>query len=174
MRYRWGKAITVLTIGAAGIGVASAGTAVFGAVPSHVATANAAPAVRATDPPDPKLVAAVAKWVTNGGGDDLNALGSDFSALEKAANANDLAQMSLGCQQLQTDVEAAQAHAPIPDKKAEAAWSLALAKYARGATDCAAGADTSNVTLIRKASNEIIDGSNDLDKVTARLNEIAG
>ena len=139
----------------------------------RAATPTATPSAVGT-PPDPALAQAVANWVTNGGETDLDALGSDFFALEDAANSSDLARMSAGCQQLRSDVGAAQQYDPIPDPQAQKAWAVALADYAQAATDCVAGADKSNMDLITKASKEITVGSVELDKVTARLNQIAG
>jgi hypothetical protein len=163
-----------LALGAALVAVATFG--VLGV--SGVAVAASAPTVTVSgariDPPDPALALAVARWVKGGGQADLTALGTDFSALEDAANANDLPQMSASCQQLHSDVEQAQKYKPIPDQKAQTFWANALAQYARGATDCIAGADGSNATLMTKASTEITAGSAQLDKVTARLAEIAG
>jgi len=139
-----------------------------------VGTAASAAAASAGKPPDPALARAVAAWVSGGGESGLDALGSDFSTLEAAANASDLARMSAGCDRLRSDVEMAQQYEPIPDSQAQHDWALALASYARGATDCVAGADTSNANLMTRASSEITSGSAQLDKVTARLNEIAG
>jgi hypothetical protein len=161
-----------LALSAAMVAFVTLGVAA-GTADAAVAAGPRAGVVR-VNPPDPALAAAVATWVTNGGEADLDALGSDFTALEQAANASDLASMSAGCTQLQSDVEAAQQYDPIPDPQAQHDWSAALAEYARGATDCVAGADTSNVDLITKASQEITAGSTDLDRVTARLNVIAG
>jgi hypothetical protein len=125
-------------------------------------------------PPDPGTAKAVAKWVLNGGEDDLKALGTDFGELEKAANASDLKAMSTSCKHLQRDVRASQDYDPIPDKKAQTSWSAALNQYEQGAKDCIKGADSVNSDLLIKASQEIIDGSTDLQKVTARLKEISG
>jgi hypothetical protein len=131
-----------------------------------------APALAA--PPDPDTAKAVAKWVLNGGEADLRKLGTDFGELEKAANANDLHAMSTSCKHLQRDVNASQDYDPIPDKQAQASWAKALDLYEQGAKDCIKGADTANSDLLIKASKEIIDGSTDLQKVTARLKEISG
>jgi hypothetical protein len=129
-------------------------------------------AVAAT--PNPTLVAVVAAWVAKGGETQLTTLGTDFGALVKAANAADMPRMGASCDQLRKDVESAQAYAPIPDASAQREWAAALAAYARGATDCVDGAGASNVELITQAANEIMAGSAHLDKVTVRLNDIAG
>jgi hypothetical protein len=149
------------------------------------ATANAS--LVATTPPQPEpggagatatptstLVAEVAAWVAKGGDKELTTLGTDFGALGKAANAADMTTMGAGCDQLRKDVESAQAYAPIPDASAQREWAAALAAYARGAADCVDGAGAANVELITQAANEIMAGSAHLDKVTARLNDIAG
>jgi hypothetical protein len=156
------------------VGLGTGALPAAAAYPAGSAAGAAAPRVAASDPPDPALALAVAQWVTNGGEDDLKALAADFTALEDAANADDMSSISSSCEQLQTDVEAAQSYDPIPDQEAQHEWSTALADYARGATDCVAGAQTTNATLITKASTEITDGSTALSEVTTRLGEIAG
>ncbi len=158
--------VAVTTSGAVGMnGIASA-SGVGGVIASSGSTTS--------DPPDPALAQAVAKWVTGGGEADLTKLGTDFKSLEDAANASDLPQMSASCQQLQGDVQTAQKYAPIPDAAAQKNWASALALYARGAADCVSGADASNSQMLTKASHEITAGSAELDKVTARLAAIAG
>ena len=82
--------------------------------------------------------------------------------------------MGAGCVQLRSDVQSAQAYAPIPDASAERNWAAALAAYERGATDCVNGTGAANADMITQAANEIMAGSADLDKVTLRLNQIAG
>jgi hypothetical protein len=136
--------------------------------------ASAGYAAGPTPTPDPVLAQQVAEWVTGGGAADLKALGADFTELEKAASAEDLVRMGAGCQHLLQDVHSAQAHDPIPDPKAEKDWANALNLYEQGAADCANGAQTQNYSLISQASDEIIQGSSDLDNVTARLKEISG
>ena len=150
--------------------------------PAHVTAArtSATPAqpepaaAPATAQPTPTLVVEVAAWVAKGGEKQLTTLGTDFGALEKAANAADMTTMGAGCVQLREDVQSAQAYAPIPDASAQRNWAAALAAYERGATDCVNGTGASNVDMITQAANEIMAGSASLDKVTARLNEIAG
>jgi hypothetical protein len=144
--------------------------AVHDTTPTH----HAAPTHHATGAPDPALDARVGSWVARGGDKQLSTLGTDFTSLEKAARAADLNAMGSECRQLATDVKTAQAHAPIPDAYAQHNWSAALAQYAIGAKDCAAGATSSNVDLISQAADKMISGSNYLDKVTQRLTDIAG
>jgi hypothetical protein len=133
--------------------------------------AMATPAA-ATPSPDPSTQKAVAQWVLAGGEKELKALGADFKELEKAANGNDLKGMSTSCQHLKRDVDASQAYDPIPDKEAQDHWAKALDAYEKGANDCIKGAETVNSDLLVKASKEIVAGSTDLEKVTARLKEI--
>lgn len=131
-------------------------------------------AVPATGSPTSPLVAEVAAWVANGGEKQLTTLGTDFGALEKAANTTDLTTMGAGCVELRNDVESAQAYAPIPDASAQRSWADALAAYERGAIDCVNGTGAADVDMITQAANEIMVGTADLDNVTTRLSEIAG
>jgi len=112
--------------------------------------------------------------VSGGGERQLKLLGRDFGALADASSAANLGRMGASCAQLKLDVDGAQAFAPIPDTRAQRYWAAALKAYARGAADCVTGAHSSSTTLIVRAANEIIAGSNSLDKVTARLSQIAG
>jgi len=182
-----GATLTALAVGGTLIGYSAASAA-----PARSTAADARPAIpgdptthdvaRATAPttahassaPDPALDARVATWVSRGGEKQLTTLGADFTSLQKAAEAADLNAMGSECRQLATDVKAAQAYAPIPDKAAQQNWSAALAEYAVGAKDCAAGASSSNVDMISQAADKMISGSNYLDKVTQRLTDIAG
>jgi hypothetical protein len=149
-----------------GTGEVAFGSGASGSAPDAVATGAA--------PPDPALAVAVAKWVVNGGEDELKALAADFDGLVKAADSDDLPTISLSCSQLENDVASAQAYDPIPDPQAEHNWANALEQYSRGATDCVDGANNSDASMITQASTEITNGSKDLDQVTKRLNEIAG
>jgi hypothetical protein len=176
-------AIAGTAFAASAASAASAATATPSATTPAIATANPTaatpaqpepPAAPATQPPTSTLVVEVAAWVSKGGDQQLTTLGTDFGALEKAANATDMTAMGAGCVQLRKDVASAQAYAPIRDASAQRNWAAALAAYGRGATDCVNGAGSANVDLITQAANEIMAGSNSLDKVTARLNEIAG
>jgi hypothetical protein len=134
------------------------------------------PAVASSAPPNPALALAVAQWVTNGGETDLMTLAGDFDSLSTSADSGDMTAITGSCTRLQGDVETAQAYDPIPDPEAQHAWAAALTEYERGATDCVdgAGATMPNPDLITKASGEITAGSNDLNLVTSRLNQIAG
>ena len=178
-----GVALTAAAV--AGTAFAASAASAATATPSASAQATANPtsttpaqpepaAAPATTPPTSALVVEVAAWVAKGGEKHLTTLGTDFGALEKAANAADMTTMGAGCVQLRRDVESAQAYAPIPDASAQRNWAAALAAYERGATDCVNGTGAANVDMITQAANEIMAGSASLDKVTTRLNEIAG
>jgi hypothetical protein len=187
-RFTVGAALAMLATGAtlaATAGAASAaaprlstahaagvhGDAIWLTAPAGRAATPGAPNVQ---PTDPALAERVAAWVTGGGEAALNTLGHDFKALETAANAEDLGGMGTACGQLGVDVAAAQTYAPIPDAGAQGNWAAALSMYANGATDCVIGAVVPDYTELTNAAGEIMTGSNDLDKVTSRLNQIAG
>lgn len=123
-------------------------------------------------PADPALVAAIAAWVSGSGETDLETLAEDFTDLEQAAAASQLPAMATGCARLRTDVEAAQRHAPVPDASAQQSWAAALSLYDRGARDCVAGTTRFDPRLLGRASDEIISGSDRLQQLIDRLNEI--
>ncbi len=163
MHSRWAKFVAA---GVMAIVIGMPGAAQAIGLPEPLATGGG--------PTDPALAMAVAQWASGGGGDRLTMLADDFTELETAAEANNLPGISTSCTRLRTDVKSAQAYDPIPDAQAQHDWSLALAQYERGATDCVAGADEANQNLMTKASTEIVAGTNELDLVTARLGEISG
>jgi len=175
-----GVALTAAAVAGTAFAASASSAAPPGAATTSASRAATTPpqpepgGAAATATPNSTLVAEVAAWVAKGGKTQLTTLGTDFGALEKAANAADMPTMGASCDQLRRDVESAQAYAPIPDASAQREWAAALAAYARGATVCVGGAGAANVELITQAANEIMAGSTHLDKVTARLNDIAG
>lgn len=133
--------------------------------PTPTPTATHAPA-------DPKLVAAIADWFTKGGDKRVTALQKDFEAIATAAGATDVAAVKAGCTTLKTDVDKAQAYAPLPDAAAQKSWAAALDLYEKAAVDCVAGADKQDATLLLKANDEMIKGSEELTKATQRIEDI--
>lgn len=131
-----------------------------------------APAPLPSGPPDPALAAAVAAWVAGDGEADLETLAEDFTALEQAAAAAAMHDMATDCVNLGADVAAAQRHAPIPDGPAQQHWAATLTLYRLGAGDCVSGATRGDPALLNRASDEIIQGSDELQKVSDRLTEI--
>jgi len=73
----------------------------------------------------------LAAWWTGGGKDRADAISADLTAMGQAGAAADVSQMNTACRSLQTDTEAAQAHAPVPDAAAQQDWADALAQAAR-------------------------------------------
>jgi hypothetical protein len=124
-------------------------------------------------PADPALAAAIAGWVAASGEADLETLAEDFTYLEQAAAVGRLPGMAAGCARLDTDVAAALRHAPVPDAAAQQSWAAALNLYDLGAHDCVAAATRPDPTLLDRASAEIINGSDELQQLIDRLNEIA-
>jgi hypothetical protein len=171
-----GATLTAIAAGGTLLGLSAASAADTHPTAKPMADTHnaAAPAAARTDAPDPALATRVATWVSQGGEAQMTTLGTDFQSLQNSAQAGDLNAMLTDCTKLGTDVKAAQTFAPIPDGAAQQHWSAALAAYSAGAADCVAGAKTSNVQLITSAANQMIAGSNSLDKVTMRLTDIAG
>jgi len=122
--------------------------------------------------PDPRVAAAVTAWVDASGETDLETLAEDFTALEQAAAAGRLPDMATACELLGTDVEAAQRHPPIPDAPAQQAWAATLTLYDLGARDCVTGALRADPTVLGRASDEIVGGSQQLQRMTDRLTAI--
>ncbi|NUO58358.1 MAG: hypothetical protein HOV78_16945 [Hamadaea sp.] len=121
---------------------------------------------------DAQLQQAISDWFTKGGDKRLTALQNDFEAIAKAATATDLPAVEASCTTLKTDVDAAQAYAPLPDARAQKAWAASLDLYEKAALDCVAGADQADAQLLLKSNDEMTQGSQELSKATARVQEI--
>lgn len=149
---------------------------------SNTTTADNAPAVPATTAaaapaaagPTQSLRAAILAWWSAGGHDRAQKLADDFSQLQAATGSgNQIAAVHQACTHLQTDVESAQAYGQIPDAAAQTSWAKALALFARGAADCLAGTEQVDAALITKAGNEISQGSDAMNQVTARIGQLS-
>jgi len=122
--------------------------------------------------PDPQLQAAVADWFTKGGDKRLTALQTDFESIAKAATATDLPAVKRSCTTLKSDVDAAQAYAPLPDAQAQKSWAASLDLYEKAALDCVAGAEKSDAQLLMKSTDEMTQGSKQLTTATERIQDI--
>ena len=133
--------------------------------PSATTNSLAAPEVTSAD----NTKAAIYAWWSTGGNDRITALGNDSGAASKAAAAVDFTGLRTACAALQSDTEAAQGGPPIPDQQAQEAWAKGLAQYARAATDCLAGIDTSTPSLISQSADELGAGVDAFNAVTQRV-----
>jgi hypothetical protein len=111
----------------------------------------------------------IGAWRDGGGLDRLTALSKDLAATEHAAQAADVAGVSTACRSLQSDTEAAQAYAPIPDAEAQAHWAAALAHLARASTNCVAAIRDRDSALFVQASEELAVVPADVSQVINRL-----
>lgn len=122
----------------------------------------------------PNVKAAIGAWFNGGGESRITAVSTDANTAATASSNLDATALRAGCSALQKDVESAQAYAPIPDAQMQSAWSSALAQYARAATDCVAGVDGMDATVISRAASELGAGAKFLDQATARAQELSG
>jgi hypothetical protein len=121
---------------------------------------------------DPQLRAAIAGWFTKGGDKRVTALQTDFEAIARAATATDLAAVKSSCATLKSDVDAAQAYAPLPDARAQKSWAASLELYEKAALDCVAGAGKADTQLLLKSNDEMTQGSKELTTATERIQQI--
>lgn len=168
---------------AAALGGGSHPTTTPVAAPATTATSSphpvasrhpSSPGARTTTPAPVGPGPAVAAWARSGGQGHVNNLLADFNDLQTAAQAADPPQVRAVCVRLQGHVEAAQAYTPIPDGTAQAAWSAALAQYARAATDCIAGIDAGDSDLITRSGQELTAGTTQIRVVSDRMKALAG
>jgi len=132
----------------------------------------APPAATAPSPSDAQLEAAIADWFTKGGDKRVLALQTDFEAIAKAAGAIDIPAVKISCTTLKTDVDKAQAYAPLPDALAQKSWAASLDLYEMAALDCVSGADKVDADLLLKSNDEMLQGSKELGKATERIEAI--
>ena len=132
----------------------------------------APPAATAPSPSDAQLEAAIADWFTKGGDKRVLALQTDFEAIAKAAGAIDIPAVKTSCSTLKTDVDKAQAYAPLPDALAQKSWAASLDLYEMAALDCVSGADKVDADLLLKSNDEMLQGSKELGKATERIEAI--
>jgi hypothetical protein len=125
-------------------------------------------------PSTQNVKSAIANWFNGGGGTRITAIGTDAKSAAGSAEGPDIATLRTACTALQSDVESAQAYAPIPDAQMQSAWSSALAQYARAAGDCIAGVDSMDATVISRASSELGAASGFMDQATARAQALGG
>jgi len=147
----------------------AAGISLLGGAAPPAATA---PGPSAPSPSDAQLEAAIADWFTKGGDKRVLALQTDFEAIAKAAGAIDIPAVKISCTTLKTDVDKAQAYAPLPDALAQKSWAASLDLYEMAALDCVSGADKVNADLLLKSNDEMLQGSKELGKATERIEAI--
>lgn len=149
---------------AASTPTATAPTTTTAATPTSADTPTAAPAATGAQ--------AVSDWYANGGQASIDKISATMGKF--SADSTSVTKIGTDCQELVSDVTAAQAADPIPDKQAQASWSSALTHYHEGASDCAAGANSSDADQVAKGTTEISEGTTDLVAAAARINELAG
>jgi hypothetical protein len=93
----------------------------------------------------------------------------DIEALTRAGAARDLGSLAAACQNLQSDVRTAQGAPPAPDPDVEAAWTTALALYARAASSCRRGAATRDAQQLQAAAQALEQARPSIDEVVRRI-----
>lgn len=149
------------------------GCASLGSTTSSTGTTGAAPVTTAAAPATSSLSQLVNQWYTGGGQANIDTLSNDMTAVS-TDSSDDPASVANDCQTMLTDVTAAQAADPIPDKQAQLSWSSALGHLHAGASDCAAGAANMDATQVNQGATEITEGTTDLTAVATRIKTIAG
>lgn len=111
----------------------------------------------------------VTAWREGGGDARTTPLTRDFTAIDSAATAQDLAAVGAACTSLQSDVAAAQAYAPIPDAEAQAQWSAALDKSLRAADTCLQAVRTTDYSLFPGIGGEVATAGSNFAAAGKRL-----
>lgn len=159
--------------------VALALTATLDACGSIASTPTAStdtsqPAAATTTNSAAAAAAGIYAWYTGGGQTDVSQFVSEAGDISTAASSQDLSTLKTACTDLQTTVENAQAYKQIPDAQAQTPWAQALAQYARGASDCIAGIESGDDSVVTKSAGELTAGTSYLNQVTARIKSLDG
>lgn len=95
--------------------------------------------------------------------------GNLSTAADEPTPTQQIAAVGSACSTFRSDIEKAQAYAPMPIPSLEKDWAAALAEYARGTTDCLAGVNNLDTNLIVQAASEISAGTNDLNSLSSQI-----
>jgi hypothetical protein len=160
----------VIILGIIGANSSSDGTQTAATSDTNT-TEPAAPATdtTTTGPGVNPVAVAIVAWVKGGGQDRVDAMSSDFNNIATASAAADSPAVNAACVSLRSHVEKTQAYAPVPDTEVQSDWSTALAQAARSATDCIAGTDTLNASLISRSGQELRATTAAIVAMTTRL-----
>jgi hypothetical protein len=100
-------------------------------------------------------------------------LDADISRLSTAAGNDDSPAVLAACQQMLTDVQAAQSAPVVSDPALASDWTKVLDDYSAGATDCVSAAKNSDSSLVDRARSEVVQGSADATKLGNALEKLA-
>jgi hypothetical protein len=131
---------------------------------SGATTDAAAPSLDAVTP----SASSLQTWYQGGGKTALDKL---TAALGAVANGNpaDTASTRTACLDLGTTVSADIGYPPIPDQSIQAHWSAALAHFKNSSSDCVAGIDGNDTSLITLSGSEVDEGTSELKAADAAL-----
>jgi hypothetical protein len=119
------------------------------------------------------VATALRDWYVGGGQQHLTTVGRDATSVGDDTAANDVTSMGSDCTTLQTDVQAAQVYAPIPDPVTQQHWTKALDQFAQAAAHCVDGATYSDDSLIAKSGKELRAAGAELTLTTDKVNELS-
>jgi hypothetical protein len=114
--------------------------------------------------------AKVRVWSACGGADVANAVHLDVRRI--GASDGGTAALLGACGQLRLDVRAARDFAPIPDRQAQAHWSVGLDILADAAKDCLSAARSEDGAALTVAGHEMAEGGAEIGKASDRLEQI--
>ena len=158
-------------------GAAAAVAAIIAAgviVSSNSNTGEAEPAATtATEAasPTPDITDQLAQWRDNGGGETLQTLIDDLTAVQKASDPTDFAALREACSTLTANIETAQLGDPVPDEDTNNSWNLALDHLAKSATACTNGAISENQDDFDLSASEMDIGIKHLNAVNENLDK---
>jgi hypothetical protein len=104
----------------------------------------------------------------------IEAVVLDAGAVARADAYKDYPAERAACDSLRSDTEAFQAYQPSPDPEHASHIAAELAQFARGATDCIAGANTGSSELLSTSRGEIDAAFAERGQANARLKIING
>ncbi len=89
-----------------------------------------------------------------------------------AGKSQDPTQLSAACSTLDADVTSAEALPAIPDPATAQHFSAALVDYGNGASDCTAGNDQMDPSLLQRAISEFDQGGTEISAATIAIKSL--
>lgn len=99
----------------------------------------------------------------------VNKLLGDYNRLRTDGNNNNDPAILADCQQMLTDVHAAQSEPPVADKTLESDWTKVLGDFSAGAGDCVGDLNNHDSSLGDRAKSEFLQANTDAEKLGSDL-----
>lgn len=100
---------------------------------------------------------------------DATVIDKDTTAISNAAQAEDFPAARAACLSLVADAHTLQADSPVPDATLNNLWQTALDDYSKSGTECMAGIDTNDPTMLKQAITDMGGAISAVDQLTGQI-----